>query len=105
MNPIFIALLIGMVAGTIDVVPMLIKKLDRSANLSAFFHYLVLGLIIPFVDWSIPPWLKGLIIAELTTIPVMIIVYSKDKKALIPMAIFAAILGSGIAIAGAKFIG
>lgn len=36
--------------------------------------------------------------------PIMIIVSSKDKKALIPMIIFSAILGIEIAVAGAKFI-
>jgi hypothetical protein len=35
----------------------------------------------------------------------MIIVYPKDKKAIIPMIVFALILGAGIGIAGAKFIG
>jgi len=105
MNSFLIALLIGIVAGAIDALPMIIRKLEKTASLSAFFHYLVLGLIIPFVNWGIEPWLKGLIIAELTAIPVMIIVYPKDKKVLIPMILFAAVLGSGIGIAGAKFIG
>jgi len=105
MNDIFIALLIGIVAGTIDVIPMIIQKLDKTANISAFVHYLVLGLVIPFVDWDIQYWLKGLIIAELTTIPIMIIVFKEDKKAIIPMIIFSAILGIGIGIAGARFIG
>ncbi len=38
MNDIFIALIIGIVAGIIDVIPMLIQKLDKFANLSAFTH-------------------------------------------------------------------
>ena len=105
MNNILIALTIGIIAGIIDVVPMIIKKLDKVSNLSAFAHWVILGLIIPFVDWNIEPWLKGLILGELSAIPIMIMVYPKDKKALIPMIIFSAILGVGVAIAGAKFIG
>ncbi len=70
-----------------------------------FAHWVVLGLIIPFVDWNIEPWIKGLILGELSAIPIMIMVYPKDKKSLIPMIIFSAILGIGVAIAGAKFIG
>ena len=105
MNDILIALIIGIIAGTIDVIPMIIQKLDKFASLSAFFHWVILGLIIPFVSWDIQPWLKGLIIGELATLPVMILVFQKDKKSIIPISIFSAILGIGVAIAGAKFIG
>ncbi|MBI9050264.1 MAG: hypothetical protein JEZ00_12650 [Anaerolineaceae bacterium] len=105
MNNILIALGIGIIAGIIDVVPMIIQKLDKFACISAFVHWLVLGLIIPFVHWNMQPWLKGLIIAELSAIPIMIMVYPQDKKSILPMAIFSAVLGIGVALAGAKFIG
>ena len=105
MNDLLIAVIIGLVAGLIDVTPMIIMKLDKVANISAFVHYFVLGLIIPFVNWGIDPWLKGIIISFLSALPVMIIVYPKDKKAIIPMIAFSLILGAGIGIAGAKFIG
>ena len=105
MNDILIALLIGIVAGIIDVVPMIIQKLNKYANLSAFMHWVVLGLIIPFVDWSIAPWLKGLILGELLAIPVIIIVSQNDKKSILPILLMSAILGMGVAIAGARFIG
>lgn len=105
MNTILTALLIGIIAGTIDVIPMIIQKLDRYANLSAFVHWVVLGLVIPFVSWGIQPWLKGLIIGELVTLPVMIIVAKNNKKALIPMVIMSAILGAGVGFSGAAFIG
>jgi len=44
------------------------------------------------------------LIAFLTAIPIMIIVYPKDKKALIPIFLFSLFLGAGIGLAGAKFI-
>ena len=105
MNPIFIAALIGLVAGPIDVIPMILQKLDRRSCVSAFLQYFALGLIIPFVSWDLHPCVKGLIIAELMAIPVMILVFPSDRKAVIPMTIFAAILGAGIGISGAYFIG
>lgn len=105
MNNILTAILIGIVAGIIDVIPMIIRKLAKRDSISAFIHYFALGLIIPFVDFGIPHWIKGIIIAILTAIPIMIIVYPKDKKAIIPMIIFSLILGAGIGLAGAKFIG
>ncbi len=64
MNEIIIALCIGIVAGVIDVVPMLMQKLDRYACISAFIHWIVLGQLIPYVSWDIQPWFKGLIISE-----------------------------------------
>ena len=105
MSEIFIALIIGVIAGIIDVVPMIMQKMKKSANLSAFFHWVVLGLIIPFVSWNIMPWLKGFIIAEISAVPILLIVASNDKKAIIPITVMSAILGIGVAIAGAKFIG
>ncbi len=104
MNNILIALCIGVVAGIIDVTPMIIQKLDKTANWSAFIHWVVLGLIIPFVHWDIDPWLKGLIIGVLTTVPVMIIVAQNDKKAIIPMTLFSAILGIGVGVAGSYIV-
>lgn len=105
MNDIFIALTIGIVAGIIDIIPMIIQKLNKSATISAFIHWVVLGLIIPYVNWDIASWLKGSIVALLTAIPIMIIVYSQDKKAIIPMTAFSIILGAGVGIVGSKLIG
>jgi hypothetical protein len=105
MNNFLIAAIIGLAAGLTDVIPMIIQKLDKTSCVSAFIHYFILGLIIPYVNWDLDPWFKGMIISLLMAIPVMVIVYSKDKKAIIPMIIFAIILGTGIGIAGAKFIG
>lgn len=98
------ALLLGIVAGVIDVIPMVIKKMDKTANLSAFFHWVVLGLIIPFVNWPVNPALKGFIIAELSAIPILFIIASKDKKAIIPITIMSAILGMLIGFVGSKII-
>ena len=104
MANIFIALLIGVVAGLIDIIPMLFQKTNKYANLSAFFHWIFLGLVIPFVPWDIHVWLKGLILAEIAAIPVLFMVVPQDKKAFIPIVVMSAILGIGVALAGAKFI-
>jgi hypothetical protein len=105
MNDIFIALAIGVAAGIIDVIPMLIQRMDKMANLSAFAHWVVLGLIIPFVSWEIAPWLKGLIIAEISAIPVLLMIVKDDKKVIIPVSAMSAILGAGVGAAGAWLIG
>ncbi|PIF06058.1 MAG: hypothetical protein CSA36_03630, partial [Draconibacterium sp.] len=63
--------------------------MDKRDTISAFVHYFALGLIIPFVNWGITPWLTGIVIALLTSIPIIV---------------FSLILGARIGIAGAKFI-
>lgn len=102
MKNILIALMIGIVAGIIDVIPMVIQRLDIYSCVSAFIHWIVLGLVIPYVTWNIKPWLKGLLIAELTAIPIMIIVYPDEPISIFPMIVFSAILGACVGIAGEK---
>lgn len=104
MKNIFIALIIGLSAAIIDVVPMIIQRIDKTACISAFIQWIVLGLIIPFVNWDLQPWLKGLIIAELAALPIMVLVSAKEPKSIIPIVIFSAVLGVAIGLAGAKFI-
>jgi hypothetical protein len=99
-----IALIIGIIAGIIDILPMIFMKVDKYATLSAFAHWVFLGLIIPFISWDIQPWLKGLIIGELAAIPVILMIIKNDKKSVIPILIFSALLGIGVAIAGSKLI-
>jgi len=74
------------------------------ASLSAFVHWIILGLLIPFVNWNIKPWIKGLIIGELTALPFIIMVFESDPKSAVPMLIFSAILGMLVGAAGNKFI-
>ena len=104
MKNIFIALIIGFSAAIIDVVPMIIQRIDKSSCISAFIHWIVLGLIIPYVNWDIQPWLKGIIIAELSVLPILVIVFTKEPKSIIPIIIFSAILGAAVGLDGARFI-
>lgn len=104
MKNIFIALIIGLSAAIVDVVPMIIQRIDKSACISAFLQWIVLGLIIPYVNWDMQPWLKGLIIAELTALPILVLVFAKEPKSIIPIIIFSAILGAAVGLVGARFI-
>jgi hypothetical protein len=98
------AIIIGLVAGIIDIIPMIIQKINSRDIVSAFIHYLALGVIIPYVSWDICQWMKGSIIALLTSIPIMIIVYLRDKKAIVPMIVFSILLGAGIGYVGTQIV-
>lgn len=105
MNNILIALFLGIIAGIIDIIPMIIQKLSRTATLSAFAHWVVLGVVIPYVSWGVDPWLKGLVLGELFAIPVVIMVSKDNKKSIYPIILMSALLGIGISVFGARFIG
>jgi hypothetical protein len=105
MNGIVVSLLIGVIAGVVDVVPMLLQKLDKLAIVSAFIHWIVLGLIIPHIDLGIAPWLTGMVVAVLTAVPIMVIVYPEDPKAIIPMLVASIVIGTLVGLAGSRFVG
>ncbi len=103
MSKLLISILIGLLAGIIDVVPMLVQKLDKFACASAFVHWIIMGVIISYINLPLPPWLKGLVVAELSAIPVIILVAKEDPLAIIPIVIMSAILGVAVGISTAKF--
>ena len=101
MKNILFTLLIGSVAGIIDITPMIKMKLNKYAISSAFCFYFIMPFIIfnfnLFADlW----WLKGGLITFLLSIPTTIIISKADKKSIIPITSMAIILGTCIGIAG-----
>jgi hypothetical protein len=105
MKEILLTLVVGIIAGIIDIAPMIKMKLDRYAISSAFIFYFVM----PFVIFNLQLlenvwWLKGGLITFVLAIPTIIIVSKADKKAAIPIGIMALVLGTGIGIAG-HFLG
>ena len=94
MNPIAIGILLGILAGIIDVIPMIIKKLTWDANLSAFAMWIVVGFFIAAINLNIHPILEGIIIALLTLLPCAILIGWKEPKSLIPIITMTIILGA-----------
>jgi hypothetical protein len=103
MRKILISLFIGFVAGIIDVIPMILQKLDLYSCASAFVQWIVLGVIISHLEIGLKGWLKGLIIAEATAIPILILVAKTDLISVLPIMIMSAILGSFVGIIGEKY--
>jgi len=101
MKVFLFTLLIGVVFGTIDILPMLKMKLDKSAMLSAFVFYLIMPFIIYNTDLFGMPWLlKGGVITLLLALPVIILVAKDGWKAAIPIAAMSVVLGTLIGAAG-----
>ena len=94
MNKKVIGILLGVLAGIIDVIPMIIQNLTWDANLSVFTMWIVIGFFIVSIELKINPILKGIVISFLVLLPMAIIIGWNDPAVLIPIAIMTVILGS-----------
>lgn len=101
MKTILLTLLIGIVAGILDILPMLKRKLDIHSISSAFVFYLITPFIILNINlFGMAWWLKGGIINLALAIPIIIIVAKEDRKSIPPMVVMSVILGTLIGITG-----
>jgi hypothetical protein len=67
-----ITLLIGLAAGTLDVLPMVVRKEEWIGIASAFAHWLVTTVLVSYTAMPLRPWLKGALIGALNAVPVLI---------------------------------
>lgn len=96
-----LTLFIGVVAGVIDVLPMIKMKVDKYSCLSAFVYYSIIPFVIFGVNWfGNLWWLRGGVTALLMAIPVIILVAKEDKKSPVAMTIMSIVLGSIIGVVG-----
>ena len=93
MKKIKIGLLLGMAAGVIDVIPMIMQNLTWDANISAFAMWIVVGFLIATIDLNINSIIKGVLIAFLVLLPTAILIGWKEPVSLIPIIIMTTILG------------
>lgn len=94
MKKIKLALILGIIAGIIDVIPMLIQKLSWDANLSAFFFWIIVGLVIATTNIKLKGAIKGIVISLILLVPLAFIIGWNSPLTLIPIVIMTLILGS-----------
>lgn len=93
MKKIKVGIVSGIIAGIVDVIPMLIQKLTWDANLSAFLMWIVVGFFISVIDIKINPVMKGILTAFLVLLPTAILIGWKEPSSLIPISVMTIILG------------
>ncbi len=96
-----LTLLIGILAGIIDVMPMIKMKVDKYSCMSAFLYYVIVPFFVFGINWFKDLWwLRGGVVAILMAIPVIILVSKEDKKSPVVMIIMSIVLGSIIGVVG-----
>jgi len=105
MMKIFLTIIIGVIAGIIDIMPMIFQKLDRFSIISAFVQWVVAAFVIIYIQLGISSWSKGFIVAELMALPIVILVMKTDIKSVAPILVMSAILGSAIGFISDKIAG
>jgi hypothetical protein len=94
-----VGLVIGVGAGILDVIPMLIQNLTWDANLSAFFLWVVVGFMLATSDLRLPAMVKGIVIAFLCLLPSLFIIGWNNPAGLIPIFVMTLILGALVGFA------
>lgn len=95
MDKLYLSIIIGLIIGIIDILPMIIKRLPPYSTIAAFIHYLVATVIIVNIDIpQLPWWLEGGVLGFLLMLPMLIHVAHEDRKPLPIITANAIILGS-----------
>ncbi len=94
MNKFLFGIIIGIFAGIIDVIPMIMQKLSLEADLSAFSMWVVIGFFIAASSLKINGIIKGILISFLVLMPAAVIIGWKEPQNLVPIGIMTLILGS-----------
>jgi len=89
-----LGILLGIIAGIIDVIPMIIQKLTLDANISAFTFWILAGFFIATTNINLKGALKGVVISILLLIPLAFIIGWQEPISLIPITVMNIILGS-----------
>lgn len=94
MNKIQIGMLMGIVVGIIDVVPLIFQKYSLNYNLSVLAFWIVAGFFISTTELKLSGIVKEITISLILLVPLAFIIGWQEPTSLIPIAIITAILGA-----------
>lgn len=93
MHKLIKALLLGLAAGILSVIPMIFQELSWMAGIASLIHWLALGVIVTFARMPLTNWAAGMLIAVLTGLPLAMLAYGNFSGTFLAV-LFAAVLGS-----------
>ena len=103
MKKTILGIMLGFIAGIIDIIPMILQKITWDANLSALSLWIISGYLISITNLKLPSYFKGILISFLILIPNLFIIDYKEPTSLIPIIIMTLILGSLLGFLIEKF--
>lgn len=96
MNKKLIGLSLGVVAGILDVIPMILQDLTWDANLGAFSMWIVIGFFISSLELEVHPIVKGILVSLLVFLPNAFLIGWNDPLVLMPILSATIILGGAL---------
>lgn len=105
MNKLVLTVIIGIAAGIVDITPMVVQKMDKYSIISAFIHWVITAIVITHIQVGIEGWLKGLIVATIMALPIIILVMKTEPKSVLPILVMSVLLGSLVGYVGDKYVG
>jgi hypothetical protein len=94
MNKLKLGVILGILAGIIDLIPMIFQGLSLEADISAFFFWIVAGFFISTSEIKLKGILKGVIISLILLVPLAFIIGWQEPASLFPVIIMNFILGA-----------
>jgi hypothetical protein len=101
---IYTGIILGIVAGLIDIVPMIFQDLPLNACLSAFSMWTMTGLFMGLTRFQLTGMGKGLLISFCMLIPSLFIIGWADPYSFLPIITMTALLGALIGLIFQKII-
>jgi hypothetical protein len=103
MKKIYLGVLVGLIIGIIDVIPMIFMNLTWNADLSALSMWIISGFLIATSNIKLKDPLKGVVISILMFIPVSFIIAFQYPASVIPVIITTVIFGALLGLIIGKF--
>ncbi len=94
MKKIYTGVVLGFIAGVLDVIPMILQKLAWHECLSAFTLWVVSGFLLSVTELKIHPVLRGIVIPFLVFAPSAALIGRHQPFILIPITITTLFLGA-----------
>ncbi len=89
-----VGLIIGIIFGIVDIIPMMLMKMTWDTLVSAFLMCVIGGFLISTSNLKLNNTLKGTLIFFLIAFPMMIVVVAGSPQELVPMLVTNLIIGS-----------